>query len=757
MSQQPTLAQTSAAAMLTPADVWRVIRKRIWLIVACFVVLGIGGTGAIVAWYFWMPFYAAEGVIEVEPGQTAGPGLALTAGYQEQVPIQLFERYLESQVMAIVNDRVLTAALKALEGQQTMYGGTNPAYDLAQDLQVTYITNTQNILVSLTGTRRQELQAVVREVLTQYIDQLKVDRQQADADRQRELRLERDELRRQLDELGRKLSSYRDESSVIVADERGGEHLARLTALVRQLTETQIALAEASAAWTQFQELRKQSEESKDLSPVLMAFPEVMEGMRQDRTIVSLSEQAGRYAQELQGLKQRFGERHETVRRIEVAAQAAGNDLEAKQSEVVGQLLQQQAAILKNRYDRTRAGEAEIQARVAEARAAAVGAAKLSAEYRARDDEYRRVQNLLNTVMDGLERMRIGSALARPNVRIVRWPSLPLDPSEPRVFLYSLAAVIFSLLVGIGMSLLIELMDTRIRTPTQIVRQVGLPMLSSVPDATEDARLSLGTKLALVCHTMPHSLMAESFRQLRTHLLFASDKPIRSLLVTSPGSGEGKSTVAANLAITMARTGERVLLIEANFRRPVVAKLFDVPDTIGLSNVLVGLSSLKEAVQATAVENLDVLVGGPPPPSPAGLVGSETMRRLIAEEIEAYDRVIVDGAPMLVVADNHLVTPMLDGVIMVLRAGESTRGVAQRAMRQVVTLRGRLFGAVLNRVRATKGGYFRESFQAYYDYAGSRPTAAAAPAPGARPSGKAPAAAPESGPDATDTEGPDLA
>ena len=730
MSQQPTVAQPASTMALTPADVWHIIRKRLWLIIACFVVFGLGGTAAVVAWRYWAPSYTAEGVIEIEPGQ--GQAIALTRGYQEQIPVQLFQPYVESQARAILSPRSLAAALETLKGQ-TLYPGPTPyaVYELGGDLRVIHVVNTQNIVVTLTGPDAMQVRNIVREVLAQYIDQLRTNRQQADADRQQELRAERDDLRRQLDELGRKLASYRDESAVIVADERGGEHLAVLNALVRQLTVFQVELASARADWTQFQELRRQSEETKDLSAVLMAFPEVMEAMRRDPTIVPLATTSARLNQELGSLEHRFGPQHETVRRIKVMAQASANDLEARQNETLAQLIQQQAAVLKNRYDSARGSEAELQTRVSEARAAALSAAKLTASYRAREGEYHRVQTLLNTVLDGLERMRIGSALARPNVRVVVQPEIPLEPTEPRVVLYSLAAVLFSLLLGVGLSLLIELMDTRLRTPTQVVRQVGVPMLARVPDLTEDERLSLDTNLALVSHTAPHSLLAESFRQLRTHLLFASDQPIRSLLVTSPNPGDGKSTVATNLAIAMARTGERVLLVEANFRRPILPRVFDVPDAIGLSNVLVGLNSISEAVQATAIENLDVLVGGPPPPSPAGLVGCATMRQLIDEEVKAYDRVIVDGAPMLVVADNYLVTPMLDGVIMVFHAGQNTRGMAQRAVQQVLTLHGTIFGAVLNRVRATKGGYFRESFQAYYDYSGARPdglAVAAAPA-----------------------------
>jgi capsular exopolysaccharide synthesis family protein len=217
--------------------------------------------------------------------------------------------------------------------------------------------------------------------------------------------------------------------------------------------------------------------------------------------------------------------------------------------------------------------------------------------------------------------------------------------------------------------------------------------------------------------------------------LFASDQPIKTLLVTSPNPGDGKSIVASNLAITMARGGHKVLLIETNFRRPFLARVFDLPDAVGLSNVLVGLNTAAEAIQATRVENLDVLVCGAQPPSPGELLGSLSMKQLVQDQAERYDHVIIDGAPILVVADVHLLAERVDGVLLVYRAGENTRGLALRAARQVRSLRARLLGAILNRVRATKGGYFREAFQAYYDYSGhpARQVAVPGPAAGASP------------------------
>jgi uncharacterized protein involved in exopolysaccharide biosynthesis len=379
MSQQPTVSTGPAAGILSPADVWRIIRKRLWLIIACFVVLGLGGTSGLVAWYVWAPYYTAEGSIEVEPGQNQIP--ALTAGFAAEVPIQQFQLYVEAQALSIKNYRVLDAALKELGDKQSLYGGSGAAQGLGADLRVMYIPNTLNILVSLRGRHREEVHQIVTQVLTQYTAQIKDDRNQLDLDRQRELRTERDDLRSQLTDLGRRLSALRDESNIIVTDERQSEQMSRLTALTQQLTVAQVQLAEAKSSWDQFQKLRQQAEEGKDMTPVLMAFPDVMENLRRDPNVMSATQQVSRAAEEQQA-----------------ALQTAQNDLQAKQSEALGQLFQQQAATLKSKYDRARDAEAELLGRLGEARAAALGAAKLTADYRAREAEYNRTQTLLNTV-----------------------------------------------------------------------------------------------------------------------------------------------------------------------------------------------------------------------------------------------------------------------------------------------------------------------------------------------------------------------
>lgn len=716
---QPSEGPNVSTVMLGPADVWRIIRKRLGLIIACFVVLGLGGTGGLIAWRVLAPFYTAEGVIEVEPGQ--GGSIAGFQGGMPTVPIQLFDEYMAAQAMAIGRYTVLDAALQKLDTKQTMFAGQDAAFRLGKEIRVAYIPRTQNISVALTGRNRDEVSAIVQAVLEEYTSNLEADRKQTEAKRQSDLRDESGQLEDELQELGRQLARLRRESGAIILDENRSEHLARLGALTQQLTFAQVALAQAEITWKRFEELHKQATEKNDLSLLLTAFSEVMTDLRRDTTVSNAAQVVSRYEQDLQTLKQRFGAQHESVRQREAALQAAQNDLESVRNDVLGRLLQEYAGTLREEYDRARETEAQLLARVTEVREAAIAVAMRAAEYREHEQTYQRKQGLLETVMNGLEQLRISAALARANVRVSQWPIPPIEHSQPRLELYIPAVAILSLLVGLGLSFALEFMDTRLRTPAQVVRQVGIPLLGSIPDIAEDERLSVDTTVALVSHTEPQSLMAEAFRHFRTSLLFASDRPVKSLLITSPNPGDGKSAAASNLSIALARSGSRVLLVEANYRRPTLGRTFDIPEAIGLSNVLVGLNSPADVIRATAIENLDVVTGGPPPPSPADLLGSQTMRRFIEEQTRNYDHVVIDGSSILVVADCHLLAEAVDAVVLVFRAGENSRGLAQRATRQVLRLKARLLGAVLNAVRATKGGYFRQAYQAYYDYSGAPP------------------------------------
>jgi capsular exopolysaccharide synthesis family protein len=275
--------------------------------------------------------------------------------------------------------------------------------------------------------------------------------------------------------------------------------------------------------------------------------------------------------------------------------------------------------------------------------------------------------------------------------------------------------IVLALALAMAIGLGLELIDKSVRTPQDILRHLGVAVLGMVPH-TDDEEVAI-PRVETAVRDMPRSMVAEAFRRVRTNLRFsaAADRQ-RSVMITSPRPDDGKTSVATNLAIAAAQGGQRVLLVDANFRRPAIHKWFDKLEGAGLSNILVGDGSLADCVAHTDIATLDVLGAGPIPPNPAELLGDEACRRWLEEAVSAYDQVIIDTAPVLLTSDALVLAPTVDGVILVVRANANTRGGARRACSLLADVNARLFGAVLNAAQVRRGGYYREQLRAYYDY-----------------------------------------
>jgi capsular exopolysaccharide synthesis family protein len=215
--------------------------------------------------------------------------------------------------------------------------------------------------------------------------------------------------------------------------------------------------------------------------------------------------------------------------------------------------------------------------------------------------------------------------------------------------------------------------------------------------------------------TAPKSAVAECLRAVRTNLLFMSpDKPLKTIMVTSSGPQEGKTTTATSLAITMAGSGNRVLLMDADMRRPRIHRIFGAPNQAGLSSLILGEGSLEALVKDTGVENLWVLPCGPIPPNPAELLHTAAFQRILGAAASAYDRVIIDSPPIGVVADAVVMATQVDGTLVVLKAGKTDRDVARQAVRQLADVKAPVFGAVLNDLDLSDQKYGQYSY--YYQY-----------------------------------------
>lgn len=223
---------------------------------------------------------------------------------------------------------------------------------------------------------------------------------------------------------------------------------------------------------------------------------------------------------------------------------------------------------------------------------------------------------------------------------------------------------------------------------------------------------TLNAQNVLLTKFNSHSHLVEAFRILRTNIHFSTlDKPVRSLLLTSPGPGEGKSTVGANLAIAMAQAGNRCILVDADLRKPAQHKIFGLANRTGLTNLLLGQKTLEEVLQSTAVSGLRLLASGPLPPNPAELLGSQAMQKVIAALNENAESVIFDAPPAVAFSDTAVLASRMDGVLLVLNAGAVPREVALRAKAALEGVRARILGVVMNNVDpAGSQGYY------YYYY-----------------------------------------
>ncbi len=285
-------------------------------------------------------------------------------------------------------------------------------------------------------------------------------------------------------------------------------------------------------------------------------------------------------------------------------------------------------------------------------------------------------------------------------VSVVGPAKLPVSPVSPQPARNLGLAVLLGMLGGCAFAAARHTLDTSVKSTDQLVELAQAPTLGAVPVDSNSA------KNPLIINDGPYSSRAEAFRKIRTNLQFVDvDRAHKVLLVTSAVAGEGKTSTACNLAITIAESGKRVLLIDADLRRPRAAKYLGLPNGVGLTSVLVGAASLVEAIQPWG-DLMAVLSSGPIPPNPSELLGSRHMQALLRDLREQYDLVIIDGPPVLPVADAAATAGACDGVVLVVRHGRTRREQVQGTVTTLRTVDVPILGAVLNMVPHSAAGYY---------------------------------------------------
>jgi capsular exopolysaccharide synthesis family protein len=505
------------------------------------------------------------------------------------------------------------------------------------------------------------------------------------------------EQRARVEAAERALIEYQEQQGLAVSPAEGAPDTDRVSTLEAAIVSARMERVGKEAALAQ---ARSASSYQLATLPAVAGHPAVQEARSK------VSELQAEYNR----LGDTLGEKHPDMVRLRGDVQVAQEKLQAEvRAALRGLEADVQAA---------RARESGLEANLVTARADTLEGGRKAIEYNALRREVEANKQLFQSLMSRSKETGLESELTSTNVRIMEKAEVPRAPISPRRTRNYQLALAIGLALGLGLALLFEHVDNTVKTPEDI-KAMGMPFLGMVPNV--DQRPGNPAAARAVNTASPDAAVAEAYRVLRTNLIFSSpsDGGGRALVLTSANPGEGKTTTTANLAVALALNGAKVLVVEADLRRPALHQHFRIKKTPGLTDLIVSKCQASQAIQSTRFKGLQVLPCGYVPPNPAELLGSASMREIVQALRSCYDWVLIDTPPVLAMADTPVLCPLVDGVVLVVSAEQSPRPAVLRSVDQVQGVGGKVVGVVLNRVDLRRnsyyyGQYYGEYYRSYY-------------------------------------------
>jgi len=375
-----------------------------------------------------------------------------------------------------------------------------------------------------------------------------------------------------------------------------------------------------------------------------------------------------------------------------------------------------QLAIARQQYLSDKKKEEQIANYFEEHHQEAIDLNEQIAQYTILRSDWEQTKKLCDILDDRIKEINVTEDVGALNISILEVASPADKPSKPQRARYMAITLALGLMLGIGLALLRDWMDQRLRSAEEISAVLGVPVLGVVPSMSRrQSIVDRGQKV----HRDSQSSWAEAYRTIRTAVFFGAPRgEAKTILITSPAAADGKTTLVSNLGIAMAQAGQKTLILDADFRKPKQHKIFEVNhQDKGLSSVLSGTTTLEEAIQLTKVRGLELLMCGPEVPNPSEILNSESFAKLLELLSNRYDRVIVDAPAVMPVTDARILAAICNTTLLVLRAEKSTRKTSQQARDGLMSVGAHILGAVVNDV-SKKSRYSYYSGYGYYGYYG---------------------------------------
>lgn len=499
------------------------------------------------------------------------------------------------------------------------------------------------------------------------------------------------ELRGKVEDSAKTLQQYKEGKGIVSFESKENVITQELQELVTQMVQTEGKLQEAEARYNQIRSV-------VDNPELLATIPDIMN----NKVIEQLRLDELQMRKQMSELSLKYGPKHPHMIKLK-------SEVEVVQKNLVSEARKMLNAA-KTEYEIAKSRRASLRKAIDDQKQHVLDLSRKAIDFNVVAGEAESNKQFYELLLKKLQEASLSSGINISNAQVIDRAVVPNGPIKPRKAFNMAVAALIGLFGGVLLALFIEYMDDTLKTSDDVNKFIGLPYLNFIPHI----------KVKKSEHGMiaadPKSIAAESYRTIRTGImLLTAETPPRVMLVTSSVPHEGKTTTTANLAMVLAQMGEKVLVIDADMRRHNIHKFFGLDNSAGLSDVIVGRIELAGAVKTIdGHPNLHVITGGTLAPNPIELLASERMKELLKLLRSRYDRILLDSPPVMAVSDPLILSRFVDGVVMVIWGGVTSREVVRKSAQTLSGVNAKMLGVVLNNINIRKMGYY--SYYPYYQY-----------------------------------------